>query len=239
MNILKTALLVSVFASAPVHAQGNQPAPMVTTPAVAETVPAIQPAIVAVRPATVDTLLPANTEVLLVTNAIISSESHRKGEKFSVSVAQDVKVDGRVVIPQGTRAVGLVTNRTGKGGFGKSGKIDLGFRYIDLNGVRIPVEGRHHQEGNGKGAAAIGATLAVGVIGGLMVKGKNARIEEGREFAVRTVDAVPVSFGAETGTPAVIAASYVPSKIDLTVESEKQRKAREKAERAQGKPSRK
>ncbi|TFI59122.1 hypothetical protein E2493_06245 [Sphingomonas parva] len=238
MNILKTALLVSVFASASVHAQGVQPAPAAEPAPAVESAPAVQPAVIAVAPAAVEAVLPANTEVVLVANSIISSDSHRKGEKFSMSVAQDVKVEGRVVIPQGTRAVGLITQRTGKGGFGKSGKIDLGFRYIDLGGVRIPVDGRHHQEGNGKGAAAVGATLAVGVIGGLMVKGKNARIEEGREFTVRTVDAVPVTLAADSA-PAVIVASYVPSKIEMTVETDKQRKAREKAERAQGKKAKK
>jgi hypothetical protein len=235
MNILKTALLVSVFASAPVYGQAIQPAPA-AEPAVA--VQAVQPAVVEMAPATVEAVLPANTEVVLVTTGVISSDSHRKGEKVSFAVGQDVKVDGRVVIPQGTRAVGLVTERTGKGGFGKSGKLDLGFRYIDLNGVRIPVDGRHHQEGNGKGGLAVGATLAAGVIGGLIVKGKSARIEEGREFSVRTVDALPVTLAADADAPAVVAATYTPSKVNMTIESDKERKARLKAERAQGKSSR-
>ena len=46
----------------------------------------------------------------------------------AVAVAQDVAVDGHVVIPRGTRAVGEITWRTGKGAFGKSGKMEMAIR---------------------------------------------------------------------------------------------------------------
>jgi hypothetical protein len=229
MKILKAALLVSAMIAAPAFGQ-TAPVGAVQPVAQPAVVQQVQPAVMA--PQTVEASLPANTEIVLATTSILSSQTHRAGEKFSLSVAQDVKVDGQVVIPKGTRAVGLVTRREGKGGFGKSGKIELGFRYIDMDGKRIPIEGRHYQAGNGKGAAAVGATVAVGIIGGMMVKGKSARIEEGREFTARTTEAVPVTLVADASAPAVIAATYVPGKVDMTIETEKQRKARLKAEAA-------
>ncbi len=177
-------------------------------------------------------VLPANTEVVLTLNESVSSKTHRLGDKFSLTLAQDVKVEGRTLIPQGTRAVGQVTTRTGRGSFGKSGKMDIMFRYLDYNGQRIPLEGRHHQEGSGATAATIGAVVAAGVVGGLLVKGKSARIAEGREFTTRTLEAIPAMVPADAGAPAMIAASYSPSQVSMEAETKKERKAREKAERA-------
>ena len=162
---------------------------LVPSAAMAQDVPAAQPAVVeaqAASPMAAEAMLPANTEVVLTMNAAVSSKSHRLGEKFSLTVAQDVKADGMTVIPRGTRAVAQITRRTGKGGFGKSGKMDFTFRYIDLDGRQIPIEGRHHQAGEGRGGAAVAGVVAAGIVGGMLVKGKSAKIEEGREFTART-----------------------------------------------------
>lgn len=216
-----TLLLVPTVAAAQ---EASAPAPM---PAVVETQVA--------TPMATEVVLPANTEVVLTVNEAVTSSSHRQGDKFGMTVAKDVTADGVVVIPRGTRAVGQVAWRTGKGSFGKSGKMDVRFRYIDYNGQQIPLEGRHYQAGEGRTAATVGAVVAAGVVGGLVVKGKNARIDQGREFTAHTMDAIPVT--VTEGGAAVIAASYVPGEVNMGVESPKQRKAREKAERASGKTS--
>ncbi|HEU0097985.1 MAG TPA: hypothetical protein VFQ67_04345 [Allosphingosinicella sp.] len=206
---------------------------LVPTAAFAQDVPAAQPAVVATAPMSAEVVLPANSEVVLTMNETVSSKSHRLGEKFSLTVAQDVKVDNMVVIPRGTRAVAQITRRTGKGGFGKSGKMDFTFRYIDYDGKKIPIEGRHHQAGEGRTGATVGAVVAAGLVGGMLVKGKSAKIEEGREFTARTLEAIPVTM-ADNGA-AVISASYTPARVSMMAETDKQRKAREKAEKARGK----
>ena len=99
--------------------------------------------------------------------------------------------------------------------------------------MQIPIEGRHHQAGEGRTGATVGAMVAAGLVGGMLVKGKSAKVEEGREFTVRTVDAIPVTMA--DGGAAVIAASYAPARVTMMTETDKQRKAREKAERARGK----
>lgn len=180
-----------------------------------------------------ETMLPANSEVVLTMNGTVSSKSHRLGEKFSLTVAQDVKANGMTVIPRGTRAVAQITRRAGKGGFGKAGKMDFTFRYIDMDGRQIPIEGRHHQAGDSRTGATVGAVVAAGLVGGMLVKGKSAKIEEGREFTARTVESIPVVM-ADNGA-AVIAASYSPARVSMMAETDKQRKAREKAEKARGK----
>jgi hypothetical protein len=209
---------------------------LVPSGAFAQDVPAAQPAVVETQvaaPMASEAVLAANSEVVLTMNAAVSSKSHRLGEKFSLTVAQDVKANGMTVIPRGTRAVAQITRRTGKGGFGKSGKMDFTFRYIDLDGRQIPIEGRHHQAGDSRTGATVGAVVAAGLVGGMLVKGKSAKIEEGREFTARTVEAIPVVMAGNGA--AVIAASYTPARVSMMAETDKQRKAREKAEKARGK----
>jgi hypothetical protein len=211
--------------------------------AFAQDVPAAQPAIVeqtaveaapVAAPQPVEVVLPANSEIALSLNETVNSKTHRVGDKVAFTVVQDVKVDGRTLIPQGTRAIGQVTRRTGRGGFGKSGKMDVTFRYVEYNGQRIPIEGRHHQAGEGRTAATVGAVVAAGVIGGLVVKGKNARIDSGREFTIRTAEDIPALLPAADGAPAMIAASYTPTPVSMEIETNKERKAREKAARGAG-----
>jgi hypothetical protein len=207
----------------------QQPAPVAPAAAPAPApADAVAPPVVA-APAIDAALLPANSEVILALNEPLTSEDKRLGDNFSLTVSQDVKANGAVVIPRGTRAVGQVTYRKGKGGFGKSGKLELDFRYLDFDGRHIPIEGHFRQEGDGNGAAAVGAVLAAGVIGGLIVHGHSARIPQGHEFTVHMVDAIPLGAPAAEGGPALIAASYTPSTVDMHVMTDKERKAAEKA----------
>jgi hypothetical protein len=214
------AALILMSSSALAQAPVAPPAPAAPT---AVPIPAV-----AASPAESVATLAANSEVVLTLNEAVSSENLVLGDRVSLTVAQDVKVNGSVVIPHGTRAVSQITMRKGKGSFGKSGKLEIVFRYLDLDGRHIPIEGRYLQQGEGNGAATVGAVLAAGVIGGLVVHGHSARIPQGHEFSVRTVDAIPVTL-ASAGAPALIAASYTPSAVNMEVMTEKQRKAAEKA----------
>lgn len=226
------ALLASALITTPVLAQNAAPV---------ATAPQTQPAVVTVQtgaetaiaaPAMREVMLPSNSEVVLALNGELSSKTNRVGDKFSLTVSKDVMVDNQVVIPRGTRAIGQVTWRTGTGGFGKSGKMEVAFRYLEMNNLKIPVEGSFRQDGEGNTAAAVGAVLAAGVIGGLIVKGKSARVPEGREFSVRTVEALPVTLD---GGMAAISASYTPKPVSMEIDNSKRAKRAQKAAKASGK----
>lgn len=156
------------------------------------TIPSVAspPPVAPLPPPPQEALLPANTEILLSMNSEITSTTHRAGDTFSLSVAQDVRIGEHVVIPRGTRALGEVTWRTGRGAFGKSGKMDLALRHIDLDGTRIPIEGTFRQEGEGNTLATVGGVILVGVFAGF-ITGSRARVPAGRELASRTSIAVP------------------------------------------------
>lgn len=240
MKLTAVAAFGAALITLPVAAHAQEVA---AEPAVAESV-AADPAetdAVAAEPAAsaaqapAEAQLAANTPVLLSLNSEANSRHMRVGDTFALTVAQDVAVDGHVVIPRGTRAVGEITWRTGKGAFGKSGKMEMAIRYLDLDGRRIPIDGYHRQEGEGNTAGTAAAVLAAGVIGGLVVTGRSAVVPAGREFTARTIDAIPVAVSADGR--ATILASYAPSAV-LTGRQVNEAEAARRAERRQRRQSR-
>lgn len=139
------------------------------------------------------TVLPANTEVILRVNDDVTTKggSVEEGTMFALTVASDVRVQNLVVIPRGARAMGEITWKTGKAAFGKSGKMEVELRYIEVGGQRIDIEGKYRQEGEGNTVATVGTVVVAGAFGAL-VTGKSARIPRGRELIARTKNDIPV-----------------------------------------------
>ena len=73
--------------------------------------------------------------------------------------------------------------------------MELQFDWLDLNGRRISLTGKHRQEGEGNTGAAIGAVVAVGVFGAF-VTGKSAKVPHGMQLSARTAEALPISLPA-------------------------------------------
>lgn len=142
--------------------------------------------------------LPANTELTITPNSEVSSKSMREGDVFTFSTVYDVMMNNYIVIPKGTRGQGKIVWRTGKGAFGKSAKMDLGFEWIEVGGRRVTIEGKHRQEGQGNTAATVGTVLAVGVFGGF-VTGKSAIVPNGMQLKAHTAE--PIQFRAEALQP--------------------------------------
>ncbi|MEG3143824.1 hypothetical protein U1839_04085 [Sphingomonas sp. RT2P30] len=138
--------------------------------------------------------LSAGTPITLVVTREVNSSTQNAGDTFPLTVLNDVRVGETVVIPRGTPAEGEVTWRTGKGAFGKSGKLEFSVRSITLNGQAIPVSGDYRQEGEGNTIATGVGIIAVGVFAGF-ITGKRARVPTGRELLSQTVQSV--QFGAD------------------------------------------
>jgi len=171
---------------------------LVSTPVFAQQAPAPAPAAEAEAPAASDAgLLTLNTgvPVTLAVASEVNSSTHHAGGTFPLTVLNDVRIGDTIVIPRGTPALGEVTWRTGKGAFGKSGKLELSLRYIDLNGQHIPVSGDFRQEGEGNTIATGVGVIAAGLIGGLVITGHRARVPVGRELMSQI--AQPVQFTAD------------------------------------------
>lgn len=152
-------------------------------------------------------VLPANTEVSLSVNQLITSKGNtfNQGDTFGLTVSQNVFANGYVVIPEGARATGRITWMTSKGAFGKSGKMEIAIEYVEVGGRRIPLEGTYRQEGEGNTVATVGGVIAAGVLAGF-VTGKSAVIPQGRELTARTKQDLPIRLAVARPAIAPVAA---------------------------------
>ena len=139
--------------------------------------------------------LPANTEILVRMNDEISTKKNDEGDTFYLTVVHDVVHKGFVIVPSGTRAVGELVWKTGKGAFGKSGKMDIEIKYLELGGQRIPLVGKFRQEGEGNTVATVAAVALVWVAAPF-ITGKTGKIPAGRELTVHTRDPFQIALPA-------------------------------------------
>ncbi len=186
------ALILPAFSPAALAQETTAPA--ADTAPLLVAAPAAAPA-----PSTLRTL-PANTEVLLSMNEELSTKKNDEGDTFYMTVVHNVVHDGHIVIPKGARATGEITWRTGKGAFGKSGKMEIELRYVEVGGKRVPLIGSFRQEGEGNTVATVAGVIAAGVFAAF-ITGKTGRIPAGRELSVRTKE--ELAFAVPNGAPAV------------------------------------
>ena len=145
--------------------------------------------------------LPAETLVKVALETTISSSTAQVGDKVVYRVTEDVMVEGRVVVPAGTRSIATVTEVTAAGRLGKDGRVLVDFgRVSSLDGTKIPLEvDERATEKNRSLELAAGASMAgiillgpVGLVGGYFVKGRDVQIEANTQFYVETARAIPV-----------------------------------------------
>lgn len=131
------------------------------------------------RPRSAGTL-PEGTRFEVRLDEALSSKTARREDRLMASVATPVRVDGRVVLPAGTRVRGLVDDVQEAERPARSGRLDLVFDRIDLaDGEEILLHSRvvSIEEGLDAGdtakKAGIGAILG-GVLGSIIGGKKGA-----------------------------------------------------------------
>jgi hypothetical protein len=116
------------------------------------------------------------TELDLFLSTEIAAGETVEGDEFFGKISKDVLVDGRVVIPYGTRVHGVLTTLEGPKRAGRNGYINTRFDYlITPDGREVPIEGNSTtRDSKGKAAAkvvgrAAGYTAIGGVVGTVIV----------------------------------------------------------------------
>jgi hypothetical protein len=126
-------------------------------------------------------VIPADTVIPVVLDQTISSKASKPGDRFSATVESPVEIEGKVAIPKGARAEGVVREAKAAGRF-KGGAV------LSLELTSIEVHGRNHEvqtsgatmssKGKGKRTATMvgGGAAGGAAIGAIAGGGKGAAI---------------------------------------------------------------
>ncbi|HEY0314089.1 MAG TPA: hypothetical protein VGC56_16570 [Allosphingosinicella sp.] len=155
-------------------------------------------------------VLKSGTEVPMKTIAPLSSKVNRQGDRFDLVVAEDVRVNGALVIPRGSRGVGEITHLVHKGAFGRSGKLDTRVLYVTVGDTQVKLDG--HAADKGKSGTA--GTVAVAVVAGVFsafVTGKSAVLPSGSTMmGYVQSDMAMTAIAAPSASPIIPASAPAP-----------------------------
>jgi hypothetical protein len=116
--------------------------------------------------------VPSGTLVQVTPMQEISSKKVEVGDKFNFQVVADVVENGAIAIPRGSQAVGEIIWKTGRAIGGKSGKFEIEFKSVTVNGQEIALTGKHRQEGKGNTTGAL--------LGSIWISGRSAVMTPGQ-----------------------------------------------------------
>ena len=184
----------------------------ISTCAFAQSAPAgaaAQPAapLVVGQPAAQSNVLRAGTEINMRTRTELSSRTNRVGERFELEVADAVTLNGQVVIPAGSVAVGEVTRVRRKGMWGRRGILETRLMYVRVGDRQIRISGAAGDRGRA-GTAGVVASIALVPLAGFFVTGTSAVIAPQTPTVGYTEEDMPVVFaGPVEQQPLVVPAS--------------------------------
>jgi len=126
-------------------------------------------------------VVPAETVISVVLDQAVGSKISTPGQAFSATVQAPVEVDGRVAIPKGARASGIVKDAKSAGRFKGGAVLSLTLTSISVKNEEYNIETTAPVEtskGKGKRTAGLvgGGAGGGALIGGLAGGGKGALI---------------------------------------------------------------
>lgn len=152
--------------------------------------------------------IPSGTAITVTLDQSVSSKDAKVGQHIPGSVAHDVIVGGKTLIPRGSRATLTVASVQSSGRLSKPGKLYLRVKSVEVSGktyaVSTSLAGRTMGSKAKRDTVAIGGGAAAGaVIGALAGGGKGAAIGAGAGAGAGTAGAAAtgkkdVNFPAET-----------------------------------------
>lgn len=131
-------------------------------------------------------VLPDGTEFNVVTTEEISSKTATEGDALSFKVAEDVKINGHLVIAKDTLVKGVVASAKKAGMMGKGG--NLGIRVestMTVDNQKVKLRSSKGKEGDDKTGTTVALVVLFGPLG-FLKHGKNAIIKSGTVIKVFT-----------------------------------------------------
>jgi hypothetical protein len=126
-------------------------------------------------------VVPAETAVTVVLDETLSSKTSANGETFAATIQSPVEVDGKIAVPKGARATGIVKVAKSAGRFKGGAALELALTSLNVNGSEYEIETSSPlrvSKGKGKRTAVMvgGGAGGGALIGGLAGGGKGALI---------------------------------------------------------------
>lgn len=148
------------------------------------------------------TMLHTGTPVLLRLVEGISTKHKvlQVNDRVHLEVSEAVTLNGAVIIPVGSPAIGEISAVQNKGMWGKSGKFTARLIRVDVNGRSIRLSGTFDQKGSAGGGGAVAVSALVFLPAGFFMTGTSAELPAGTTVRGYLDEDVPVAF-APTSAP--------------------------------------
>ncbi|WP_236697520.1 hypothetical protein [Sphingomonas sp. Leaf357] len=136
---------------------------------------------VVLQPAAGESVLRVGTPVPLKTSEELTTKGKKLkvGQRFQMEVAENMTVNGSIVVPAGSPAVGEITDVRNKGMWGKSGHLAARILYLTVNGRQIRLSGAFDDKGTAGGIGAAAVSAVVFLPAGFFMTGTSAKIALG------------------------------------------------------------
>jgi hypothetical protein len=137
--------------------------------------------------------VPEGTELPVRLEEALSSSTAKEGDRFTVTLEDDVKLPDGTMLRAGYRGVGEVVEARNNGMLGKNGKLNVRLIYLKVGDDRI----RLRANKGAKGETRVGATVATVILfwpAAPFIRGKDVSLKKGsRMTAYADQDAVLTS----------------------------------------------
>jgi len=124
-------------------------------------------------------VVPEGTDVKMKTLEALSSKTARVGNPVALEVTENVVVNGKLIVPRGSKGHGEVSLVKKNGIAGKAGDLVIRPTYVRVGDLKIELRGATDTEGASKHAEAITLAAISGV--GIFKKGNQAEAPVGTQ----------------------------------------------------------
>ena len=129
-------------------------------------------------------VIPDGMEFNVVTIDEITSKTAAEGDPLTFKVAQDVRIDGEVVVAKDSLVKGVVAQSKKAGMMGRGGTLGIRVETaVTIDNQRLKLRSTKGKEGDDKTGTTVALVVLFGPIG-FLKKGKNAVIRPGTEIKV-------------------------------------------------------
>lgn len=122
--------------------------------------------------------VPEGTEFSVRIEDAISSSSNTEGDRFTISLDDDVKLPDGTVLRAGYRGIGEVVEARDNGMLGKNGKLNIRLVYLKVGDERVKLRANKGAKGQGRVGAQV-ATVILFWPAAPFIKGKDVSIKKG------------------------------------------------------------